>query len=92
QTAVTAARVMPLAEKVVQKGNAKAVTDGLVSAMMARTAVRSALVNVRINLESINDTEYVAQMKDKCRDLEGRVVKAVAYILSLVPELSYCKS
>ena len=92
QTAVTAARVMPLAEKVVQKGNAKAVTDGLVSAMMARTAVRSALVNVRINLESINDTEYVAQMKDKCRDLEGRVVKAEAYILSLVPELSYCKS
>ena len=92
KTAVTAARVMPLAEKVVQKGNAKAVTDGLVSAMMARTAVRSALVNVRINLESINDTEYVAQMKDKCRDLEGRVVKAEAYILSLVPELSYCKS
>lgn len=91
QTAVTAARVMPLAETVVQKGNAKAVTDGLVSAMMARTAVRSALLNVRINLESINDTEYVADMQKKCRDLEGSVVKAESYILSLVPELAYCK-
>lgn len=91
QTAVTAARVMPLAEIVVQKGNAKAVTDGLVSAMMARTAVRSALLNVRINLESINDAEYVADMQKKCQDLEGSVVKAEAYILSLVPELAYCK-
>ena len=91
QTAVTAARVMPLAEIVVQKGNAKAVTDGLVSAMMARTAVRSALLNVRINLESINDAEYVADMQKKCRDLEGSVVKAESYILSLVPELAYCK-
>lgn len=91
QTAVTAARVMPLAEIVVQKGNAKAVTDGLVSAMMARTAVRSALLNVRINLESINDPEYVADMQKKCQDLEGSVVKAESYILSLVPELAYCK-
>ncbi len=91
QTAVTAARVMPLAEIVVQKGNAKAVTDGLVSAMMARTAVRSALLNVRINLESINDAEYVADMQKKCQDLEGSVVKAESYILSLVPELAYCK-
>ena len=91
QTAVTAARVMPLAEIVVQKGNAKAVTDGLVSAMMARTAVRSALLNVRINLESINDAAYVADMQKKCRDLEGSVVKAESYILSLVPELAYCK-
>ncbi len=91
QTAVTAAMVMPLAETVVQKGNAKAVTDGLVSAMMARTAVRSALLNVRINLESINDAEYVADMQKKCRDLEGSVVKAESYILSLVPELAYCK-
>ena len=92
KTAVTAARVMPLAEKVVLKGNAKAVTDGLVSAMMARTAVRSALLNVRINLESINDAEYVAEMQKKCRELEGSVVKAESYILSLVPELAYCKS
>ena len=91
QTAVTAARVMPLAEIVVQKGNAKAVTDGLVSAMMARTAVRSALLNIRINLESINDAEYVADMQKKCQDLEGSVVKAESYILSLVPELAYCK-
>ena len=91
QTAVTAARVMPLAEIVVQKGNAKAVTDGLVSAMMARTAVRSALLNVRINLESINDAAYVADMQKKCQDLEGSVVKAESYILSLVPELAYCK-
>ena len=92
QTAVSAFAVMPLAEQVVRYGNAKAVTDGLVSAMMARTAVRSALLNVKINLESINDDAYVAQMEEKCQKLEGEAVKQESYILSLVPALAYCKS
>lgn len=92
QTALAAARIMPLAEAAVQRGNAKAVTDGLVSAMMARTAVRGALLNVKINLESIKDEAYVAQMQEKCQILEGEVVKNESYILSLVPSLAYCKS
>ena len=92
QTALTASRIMPLAELAVRHGNAKAVTDGLVAAMMARTAVRSALLNVKINLESIKDDVYVSQMREKCQALEDGAIKSEAYILSLVPSLSYCKS
>lgn len=92
QTALTASRIMPLAELAVRHGNAKAVTDGLVAAMMARTAVRSALLNVKINLESIKDDAYVSQMREKCQALEDGAIKNEAYILSLVPSLSYCKS
>ena len=92
QTACAAYSIMPLAEQAVRHGNAKAVTDGLVAAMMARTAVRSALLNVKINLESIKDAAYVAQMREKCQDLEGKAVQAESHILSLVPELAYCRS
>ena len=92
QTALEAARIMPLAELAVRKGNPQAVTDALVAAMMSRTAVRGALLNVKINLESITDEAYVAEMRDKCQELEGNVVKYESHILSLVPELAYCRS
>ncbi len=61
-------QVMALAKVVVVKGNNNAVTDGAVSAMMARTAVLSALYNVRINLGSIKDEELV---KTLSREVEG---------------------
>lgn len=51
--------VLLLSEKVVDKGNKNAITDGLVSAMMARTAILSAIYNVQINLGSILDPEFV---------------------------------
>lgn len=92
QTALTASRIMPLAEQAVSHGNANAVTDGLVAAMLARTAVRGALLNVKINLDSIKDESYTTQMREKCRELEGQVVKAEAHILSLIPSLSYCQA
>ncbi len=51
--------VLELAGAVVAKGNPNAVTDGLVGAMLARTAGLSALYNVRINLGSIRDEDFV---------------------------------
>ena len=48
-----AARVMELAGKTVASGNKNAITDGAVSVMMAKTAILSALYNVKINLKTI---------------------------------------
>ncbi|MGV8962869.1 MAG: cyclodeaminase/cyclohydrolase family protein [Candidatus Saccharimonadaceae bacterium] len=56
------------------KGNKNAVTDGCVSMMTCRTAVIGALLNVRINLGSINDTEFVAQLTDKCNTIEEETI------------------
>lgn len=89
-TAELAAAVLPLAETVVRLGNSNAVTDGLVSAMMARTAVRGALLNVKINLDSIKDEDFTAQLRDKCNVLEGQVIAAETHVLSLQPQLAYC--
>lgn len=65
--------LLPLAEKVVVKGNQNAITDGAVAAMSARTAVLSALYNVKINLGSIKDEEFVADLKKQVAELEAKV-------------------
>ena len=48
-----AIRVMELAGKTVAKGNKNTISDGAVGIMVARTAVLSALYNVKINLRAI---------------------------------------
>ncbi|MFR5712539.1 MAG: cyclodeaminase/cyclohydrolase family protein [Clostridium sp.] len=88
--AETAAEIFPLAEAAVARGNANAVTDGLVSAMMARTAVLSALLNVKINLNSIKDEAFRADMEKQVRHLEKTASEYEAKILKsseLSPEI-----
>lgn len=79
--AETVAEVFPLAEAAVARGNANAVTDGLVSAMLARTAVLSALLNVKINLGSIRDEEFRSSMEARVRQLEKTAAEYEAKIL-----------
>lgn len=88
--AETAAEIFPLAEAAVARGNANAVTDGLVSAMMARTAVLSALLNVKINLNSIKDEAFRADMEKQVKRLEKTASEYEAKILKsseLSPEI-----
>jgi len=66
--------VMVLAAIVVEKGNKNAQTDGLVSLMLGRTAVLSALLNVQVNLDSIKDEEYVNQMAHYVQELKQKTM------------------
>lgn len=56
-------------------GNRNAVTDGCISMMTCRTAVLGALLNVRINLGSIKDSEFVNQYTDKCNAMEEETIR-----------------
>lgn len=76
--------MMGLIEKVVEKGNQNAVTDGAVAAMMARTAVLSALYNVKINLTSIKDEAFVADLQKQVQQLENDIVQKEKDILNKV--------
>ncbi|MEA5081553.1 MAG: cyclodeaminase/cyclohydrolase family protein [Dysgonamonadaceae bacterium] len=51
-------------------GNRNAITDGCIAMMTCRNAILGALLNVRINLVSINDDAFVNEMIDKCKSLE----------------------
>lgn len=81
EVAETAAKIFPIAEAVVKRGNSNAVTDGLVAAMMARTAVIGALFNVKINLGSIKDEAFVAELAAKVAELERQAVESEQAIL-----------
>jgi formiminotetrahydrofolate cyclodeaminase len=85
EIAKEAFEIMPIAEIVVEKGNKNAVTDGLVSAMLARTAVLSALLNVKINLASIKDEEYVKKTGEIVKNLEKMAVEKEKEILDKSP-------
>lgn len=76
--------MMEIIEKVVVSGNQNAVTDGAVAAMMARTAVLSALYNVKINLGSIKDEKFVQDVDEQVKLIESQVNEIEKNILSKV--------
>jgi len=77
-------KIMDIIETVVIKGNKNAVTDGAVAAMMARTATLSALYNVKINLGSIKDTEFVEKIGKEVQEIEEKIAKVEKDILEKV--------
>ncbi|KXG75626.1 cyclodeaminase/cyclohydrolase family protein [Thermotalea metallivorans] len=84
EVAKDAFRMMEAIGTVVEKGNKNAVTDGAVAAMMARTAVLSALYNVKINLGSIKDQDFVREVTKEVEALETKVEDLEKEILSKV--------
>lgn len=80
--AKAACGILPYAETMVVKGNRTAVTDALVATMMARTAVLGAGFNVKINLESIKDQEYVDKIGKEVEDLEKQAIEQEKKILA----------
>jgi methenyltetrahydrofolate cyclohydrolase len=77
-----ALKVIELAGKAVKQGNRNAVTDAAVAVMMARTAALSALYNVKINLASIKDTNFVEEIREEIKHMESEIVNREREILS----------
>ena len=77
-------KIIELAGKVVENGNSNAVTDGAVAAMMARTAVLSALYNVKINLNQIKDRSFVDEVTGRVNYYETEIEKKERKIRSKV--------
>ncbi len=80
--AIDAFKVIEMAGKVVRQGNKNAVTDALVAVMMSRTAALSALYNVKINLTSIKDANFVEEIRKEIKHMESEIVNRENEILS----------
>jgi formiminotetrahydrofolate cyclodeaminase len=65
--------IMMLAQRAVKIGNKNAITDGAVSVMAARTGALAAIANVKINLDSIKDGDFVEKLSLKISALEGKI-------------------
>ena len=77
-----AIRVMELAGKTIVKGNKNSITDGAVGVMMAKTAVLSALYNVKINLRTIKDKTFINKISKQVKDLETIALSREKELLS----------
>jgi formiminotetrahydrofolate cyclodeaminase len=60
---------LALAGDVASKGNANSASDAGVSALMLHAACQGAALNVRINLKSLTDTDFVGWKSDEVESL-----------------------
>ena len=84
QVAQKACKIMDSIRIVAETGNQNAVTDACVAMMCARTAVLGALLNVRINLSSIKDVEYVDKLRQEADNLEKQAIEKETHLLKWI--------
>ncbi len=70
QVMETGLEALKLSQIVVEKGNPNMISDAGVAALTAKTAVEGAYLNVRINLNSIEDQNFVILTKQKADALK----------------------
>lgn len=84
ETARKCVQILDVAQIVAEKGNKNSISDAAVSALMAQTGVQAAMLNVRINLTSIKDTEYVQQVTTELHELLQNAMQKSAETLGIV--------
>ena len=71
-----AARVVELADGLVERGNPNVVSDVAVAASSAAAALESAIVNIEINVASIKDTEVADGLRAEVAAITASVERA----------------
>lgn len=89
ETARAAVKVAELAALVAEKGNANAVTDAGVAALLAAASARGAAYNVRVNVQALDDksrgeslSREAAALADRASELADRTTTVVERALS----------
>ena len=81
QVARESAKIFDYARLMLDNGNPNAFTDAMVSTLAARTATLGALLNVRINLASIKDEDFIFSIRQEIEALEKLANEAEAKML-----------
>ena len=84
ETAKVCGDIFDLAKVIAEKGNQNSITDAAVSALMAKAGVKSAILNVKINLGSIKDEVFVNKISSDLHKLERNADKKTEEILKIV--------
>jgi formiminotetrahydrofolate cyclodeaminase len=79
-----AGRALDLASIVAAKGNPNALSDAGCGARFIDAGLRGALYNVRINLPSIKDEAYVAEMSREAERRSQRADEALEKVLAVI--------
>jgi methenyltetrahydrofolate cyclohydrolase len=86
ETARKCLQILDVSRVVTEKGNKNSITDAGVSALLAQTGVQAAMLNVRINLSSIKDEDYVTQVTTELQELLQDTMQKSAEILGIVDQ------
>ncbi len=86
EIAEAAAQVLQLAGPVAEKGSKLAVSDAGIAALLGECAVHSALMNVKINLPTLEDEPFVAQVKRRMNRVTKGLAERRAAIMQVVEE------
>jgi formiminotetrahydrofolate cyclodeaminase len=84
ETARICEKILEVAAIAAEKGNKNSLSDAAVSALMAHAGVEAAALNVKINLSSIKDTEFVQKISSELRELQQRTAEKTSAILGIV--------
>ncbi len=76
--------IMDLGRAVILKGNPNAASDGAAGVLAARMAARTAAYNVRINLASIRDEAFTAELRQEADRLEAEAEAKEKEVLALL--------
>lgn len=86
RVARAAAALLPLCAPLARHGNRTAASDVGVAALLVRTAVPAALLNVEINLAALEDQIFVRQVRAQVEDLTIGLDEEVQGVLEVVRE------
>jgi formiminotetrahydrofolate cyclodeaminase len=79
-----ALQAMALGRQVIARGNPNAASDGAAGVLAARMAMRTAVYNVKINLGSITDEGFTAELRAEADRLEAEADALEGEILKLL--------
>jgi formiminotetrahydrofolate cyclodeaminase len=77
-------RALALTRFVAEKGNKNSTSDAGVAALMLQSACSGAGLNVRINLTSLNDEQFVRQTTEEMKGITRKVEQLAEEVLLLV--------
>ncbi len=84
----TSHAILDIAYEMVKKGNPNSISDAAVGALCARTAVYGAYLNVRINLEGFENTDFASRTLSSAQEiLDDALVKEAKIIAYTIEKL-----
>jgi glutamate formiminotransferase / formiminotetrahydrofolate cyclodeaminase len=86
KVAEKALEVLSLVKVVAEKGNVNSISDSGVAALMAKAGMEGAILNVRINLASLSDRDFVGKLTSEIENFKARGEALTQDILRTVDE------